>query len=285
MAELPTIADITAESFQRDVIERSKEMPVLVDFWATWCGPCRTLGPTLVKLATELAGRLALAKVDVDRNLELAEAFRIQSVPAVMLIKDGRMVDGFVGALGEAQIRTFLEPHLKPAPADHLADAQRLEAEGLTGEAIRLLRQHLREKPDDAKARVYLAQLLIGENRADEARKVFEKVAGEARESDEARAVQAQLALGEHKADVDALRRQVEESPDDLDARLRYGKALVAERRYEEGLEQLLEAARRDVHFDGDSPRKALLEVFQALGPEDPRTLEYQRRLSMLLCV
>ncbi|HVS08424.1 MAG TPA: tetratricopeptide repeat protein [Planctomycetota bacterium] len=285
MAELPTIVDVTAESFQREVIDRSREMPVLVDFWATWCGPCRTLGPTLVKLATELAGRFALAKVDVDRNIELAEVFHIQSVPAVMLIQGGKMVDGFVGALAEPQIRKFLEPHLKPAPADRLADARKLEEEGRADEAIRILRQHLREKPDDAKARVYLAQLLIGENRADEARKVFEKVAGEALESDEARAVQAQLALGEHKADVDALRREVEETPDDLTARLRYGKALVAARRYDEGLEQLLEAARRDVHHDGDAPRKALLEVFQALGPEDPRTLEYQRRLSILLCV
>ena len=279
------ILDVDVRSFQREVVERSRTTPVLLDLWATWCGPCKSLGPTLEKLAREMKGRFVLAKVDVDANPEIADALQVQSVPTVMLLKDGRMLDGFTGALPEAQIRKFLEHHLGAPALDPLAQAQQLEAEGKRAEAAEVLRVHLQSKPGEQAARVTLARLLIAEGRAEEARKVFEKVAGEALETAEAKAVTAQLAAALKPAESARLAAAVEQAPEDAAARLALGRALVAEQRYDEGLEQLLSAARLDLHLDGDAPRKALIEVFNLLGQSDPRVLEYQRRLMMLLCV
>src|SRR5688500_3037775 len=142
--------EITAANFEREVLLRSRELPVLVDFWATWCAPCRTLGPILDKLARELSGRFVLAKVDIDKSPELAEVFRIQSVPTVLLLVDGRPVDGFLGAQPEAAVRKFLEPHLAAAPVAVLEQVAALTAEGRREDAVGVLRGHLRTKPDDA---------------------------------------------------------------------------------------------------------------------------------------
>jgi putative thioredoxin len=282
----PAIIDVDSTSIQTEVLERSRSVPVLVDFWATWCAPCKTLGPLLEKLAKELAGRFVLARVDIDRAPELAEAFRIQSVPSVVLVRDGQPVDGFVGALGEKELREFLAPHLgqAPAAANAVEDARALAEAGKAAEGIDLLRAHLREASDDAPARVVLAELLIGEERAGEARKVVERLTDEQAATPEARAVLARLDLLEGAGDLELLERAVADAPDDVGALVAYGQALVAAGRNEPGLEQLFEAALLDLHHDEDAPRKALLAVFQALGPTDPLTLEYQQRLSVLLC-
>ncbi len=282
----PAIIDVDAATIQTEVLERSRSVPVLIDFWATWCQPCKTLGPLLEKLATEHAGRFVLAKVDVDRAPELAEAFRIQSVPSVVLVRDGRPVDGFVGALGEQELGEFLAPHLGEAPAgaDPVADARALADEGRATEGIDLLRAHLREAAEDVGVRVALAELLLDEGRAGEARKVVTRLSEEQRTSPEASAVLARLELREQAGDLVELQAAVERDPADPGARIALGRALIAAGRNEEGLEHLFEAALLDLHHDEDAPRKALLSVFQALGPEDPLTLEYQQRLSVLLC-
>jgi putative thioredoxin len=284
------VIDVGVENFQREVVDRSRQVPVLIDFWATWCGPCKTLGPILEKVARELGGKLVLAKIDVDKNPEIADLFQIQSVPTVMLLVDARPVDGFMGAQPEPQVRKFLERHLGVAAPDPLKEAEELEQEGRRGEAADVLRAHLQREPGDAKARVMHARLLVAEGRVEEARKVFAKVEGEALETPEAAAVRAQLDAaggdGEVRAgEVEALERAVAERPDDIAARIALGKRLVAAGRHERGLEELLEAAKADIRFDGDAPRKALIEVFNLLGQSDPLVLDYQRRLSMLLCV
>jgi putative thioredoxin len=279
------VVDVTVENFQREVVDRSRQIPVLIDFWATWCGPCKTLGPILEKIARDLSGSLVLAKIDVDKNPEVADLFQIQSVPTVMLLKDARPVDGFMGALPEPQVRKFLEKHLGAAAPDPLKQAEKLEQEGKRGEAADVLRAHLQQKPDDSKARVMHARLLVAEGRVEEARKVFAKVAGEALESAEAKAVRAQLEGAGKSAQVADLERAVAEAPHDIAARIALGKGLVAAGQHERGLEVLLEAAKADVHFDGDAPRKALIDVFNLLGQSDPLVLEFQRRLSMLLCI
>ncbi len=284
------VIDVGVENFQREVVDRSRQVPVLIDFWATWCAPCKTLGPVLEKIARELGGKLVLAKIDVDKNPEIADLFQIQSVPTVMLLVDARPVDGFAGAQPEPQVRKFLERHLGVAAPDPLKDAEKLEQEGRRGEAADVLRAHLQRKPDDAKARVMHARLLVAEGRVEEARKVFAKVEGDALDTPEAAAVRAQLDAagrdGEVRAgEVEALERAVAERPDDIAARIALGKGLVAAGRHERGLEELLEAAKADVRFDGDAPRKALIEVFNLLGQSDPLVLDYQRRLSMLLCI
>jgi putative thioredoxin len=275
--------EITAANFEREVLLRSRELPVLVDFWATWCAPCRTLGPTLDKLARELSGRFVLAKVDIDKSPELAEVFRIQSVPTVLLLVDGRPVDGFLGVQPEAAVRKFLEPHLKAAPQAALEQATALAAEGRREDAVTLLRGHLRSKPDDAPARIALAQLLLELGKAEDARLVSEKLKPEDLESDAGRALTARMQLAKSAGDLAELEGKVQAAPQDIGARVAYGKALLAAGRREDGLEQLYQAAQQDLHHDGDAPRKALIEAFTALGWEEPLTLEYQRRLSMLL--
>ncbi len=277
------VVDVTTEGFQ-DLVLRSEEVPVLVDFWATWCQPCRTLGPMLEKLAAELAGRFVLAKVDIDREPALADAFRIQSVPTVVLLAGGKVVDGFLGVQPEARIRELLEPHLK-APAAAAADtARERAAAGDVDGAIQALRDHLRAHPGAAAERLALCEILIDADRADEAELVFARLDDEQRATDAARALQARLDLRAHAGDLGDLAQAVEAAPEDVAARLAYGRALVAANRHDEGLEHLYEAALLDLDHDDGAPRKALLEAFQALGPEDPRTLEYQQKLSILLC-
>jgi len=275
--------DVTAANFEREVLLRSRELPVLVDFWATWCAPCRTLGPVLEKLARELSGRFVLAKVDIDASPELAEVFRIQSVPTVMLLVDGRPVDGFMGAQPEAAVRRFLEPHLAAAPQPVLEQLAQLEEAGRREEAVALLRGHLRSHPEDGAARVQLVRLLLDLGRSEDARLVYEKLSSEDLATDAGQAVSARMQLARGAGDVAQLAAKVQADPGDIATRIAYGKALVAAGQSEQGLEQLLQAARQDLHHDGDAPRKALIEAFTALGWEDPLTLEYQRHLSMLL--
>ncbi|MCB9913528.1 MAG: thioredoxin [Planctomycetes bacterium] len=287
MDTAPTPVTVTLDNFETEVLQRSTEVPVLLDFWATWCGPCKALGPTLEQLERELAGRFVLAKCDVDENPELAQAFRIQSVPTVVLLVEGRPVDAFAGALPAAQIRAFLEPHLGAAPGgpeDLLAEALELEQAGDLEAAQASLEELLADAPEEAAPRVALARVLLARGEEPAARKVFERLAEAERGRDDAKALQARFDLMASAGDLDAKQAAAEAAPDDLAKRLEYGRALVAAGRVEDGLEELFTAAKRDLAYDGGAPRKALLEVFQALGPQDPRTLEYQQRLSVLLC-
>jgi putative thioredoxin len=279
------VIDVDVTNFQTDVVERSRKTPVLLDLWATWCGPCKTLGPILEKLAREMKGRFVLAKVDIDRNPEIADALQVQSVPTVMLLKDGRIADGFTGALPEAQIRKFLDVHLGAPAPDAFAQAQTLEAQGKRAEAAAALQKHLQAKPEHGEARLMLARLLVAEGRAEEARKVFAKLSGELAQSPEALALAAQFEAAQKPSESARFAQDVERAPKDVAARIALGKTLVAEQRYDDGLEQLLTAAKLDLKFEDGAPRKALIEVFNLLGQSDPRVLEYQRRLSMLLCV
>ena len=279
------VLEVDATSFQREVVDRSREVPVLIDFWATWCAPCGTLSPILEKLAREMDGAFVLAKVDVERSPELADVFRIQSVPAVILIRDGRPLDAFVGARSEEEVRDFLARHLGPAPGgDPVSAARELEAQGQRAEAIELLREVSRQGAPEPSVRIAMADMLIADDRAAEARKVFARLSEEKQASEEAAGVRAKLELAEEAGDVDELRAALEASPEDLAARIRLGRALMAAGRHEEGLEELWAAAKRDLRFDDGAPRKALEEAFQILGEEHTLTVEFRGLLSLLLC-
>jgi putative thioredoxin len=279
----PAIIDLTIANFEREALVRSRELPVLIDFWATWCGPCKTLTPVLEKLAREFGGRVVLAKVDIDKNPELSEAFRIQSVPTVVLLVGGRPVDAFMGVQPEKTVRAFLEPHLPPPASSVIEKVAALEAEGRYDDAIAILRAHLGKQPADGAARIALGRALLAKGDSAGAKKAASELTPADLATEAGSALQAQLAFQANAGDLDALAAKVAADPKDIGAHLAYGKALVAAGRREEGLEELWKAARGDLHHDGDAPRKALIEVFGLLGFDDPLTLEYQRRLSMLL--
>jgi putative thioredoxin len=275
------IIDVTAASFAQDVIERSKTVPVLVDLWATWCGPCKTLGPVLEKLAREWAGKFVLAKVDIDANPEVADVFNVQSVPTVMLLKGGKIVDGFVGAQAEDKIREVLARHVEP-PVDPLEQALEAEKRGDTAAALATLSKLAAGK--HSMARAHLARLLLASGDEERGRAAYDALSSQEKELDPARAAQALIALRNERQDLGPLEAAVKRDPEDVAARLAYGKALLAEGRNEAGLEEIYQAAKRDVRFGDGAPRKALLAAFEVLGATNPLTLEYRRRLSILLC-
>lgn len=286
MTESQWIQDVSSATFSADVVERSRQVPVVVDFWATWCGPCKTLGPMLEKLAVEYDGRFVLAKTDIDQNPDLAQVFQIQSVPTVLALKGGKVVDGFMGALPDPELRAFLDklapPITKPGEVELELARERAEA-GEHEEAVQGLRALLQEHPDLEEARLAVCASLIELGRTAEAKKVFEKLSEEARAQPEGRALEARLQLVEGAGDVEALQREHDADPSDLAKRIELGKTLAATGRPEEGLEHLLECATADLHFGDDAARKAMLEVFEALGDEHPLTLEFRRRLQVVL--
>jgi len=283
MAQPATVLDVTTATFEGEVVERSRRTPVLVDFWAKWCGPCRTLSPVLEKLAAEAQGAWVLAKVDIDLSPDLADAFGIQSVPTVVLLKGGKVVEAFLGAQPEKKIRELLAKHVTP-PRDPIAEALDLERAGKPAEAIALLRERAREERDDWKARAQLARLLALSGAAGEAELLLDALPADERESEPARAVRTILSAQSHAGDVERLRRAVADAPADVGARLALGRALLAARSFEQALPELFEAARRDVGFQGGETKKALFDAFTTLGEEHPLTIEYRRKLSVLLC-
>jgi putative thioredoxin len=285
MSDSPWIVDVGVENFQQAVVDRSHEVPVVIDFWAPWCGPCKTLGPLLERFASEKAGAFVLAKVDTDKNPELAQAFQIQGIPTVVAISKGRPVDGFTGALPPGELKAFLDKLAPGGGPSALEHARALEEGGDRSEAIEVLRAHLRESTDDQEARIELARMLLDDDKPVDARKLFDRVPEEARGTDAARAVQARLDLLEGAGDLAALEAAVAADPDDLAAKIGLGRALCAASRHEEGLEHLLDVVKRDRTIDDDAARKAMLEVFEALGPEDPITDEFRQRLQMVLLV
>lgn len=272
--------DVTDETFESAIVERSFEVPVVVDFWAPWCGPCRTLGPVLERLATEHAGELLLAKVNVDENPAVSGAFGIQGIPAVKVIRDGKLVDEFTGALPEPEVRAFLARFL-PTPADRLVE----QAGGAAGPegAEELYRQALEIDVNHPKARLELARIVLARDRATGLAEL-ERVLPGTPERQEADRIAASIRMDEEGGGSEAeLVARVEADPGDLRARLDLGKALAANRRYEPALEHFLEVVRRDRHYDDEAARRAMLDVFEILGAGDPLTERFRGELAQVL--
>ena len=284
----PWIIDAEVSNFERDVIQRSQELPVLVDFWATWCGPCKKLTPELEKRAREGEGRFLLAKVDLDQNPELAQAFRVEKVPTVLALSGGRLVDGFQGALGDKELDDFLD---KVAPAGQAVATEavsqareRIEGGDLDG-AIQLLQAHLQGSPNDAQARVYLVECLLSAGSPEEARQAFDELSDNEKEAESGRSLAAQLSFAETAGDLQELKDAVARDPEDAAARMALGRAFVGSQDYEQGLGNLLEAVRLGNLKEGsaarDEARGVMLEVFEILGLEDPLANDYRFKLSL----
>ncbi|MDP3421038.1 MAG: co-chaperone YbbN, partial [Thiobacillus sp.] len=263
------------------VLDESKHRPVVVDFWAPWCGPCKSLKPILEKLAVEYGGRFLLAKINSDDNQELAARYDVRGIPSVKAFVNGEMVDAFSGALPEGEVRVFLD-RLIPSPAEELrAQAADLRAAGDLSAALQALAEASKIDPNHVGVRLDAAELMMDLGEADEARRLIASVPDDA----DPRVAQLKARLqfmGVAGEDVAALTAQVAANENDLAARLKLANLLVAAGQHEAGMDQLLEIIRRDRGFEDDIGRKTLLSVFDLLGGGE-LVSRYRRQLSSLL--
>lgn len=273
------VKDVDDAAFQSEVVERSKQVPVVVDFWAAWCGPCKVLGPLLERLAAESEGGFELAKVDVDSNQALAGRFGVQGIPTVVGFKNGLPVSQFTGALPEHNVRQWLR-EVVPSEADLLAAAAGdLLDDGDAEAAERDYRQALMIDPHHTDAAIGLASLLIDLERNEEALALLTSI----QPTQEVERLQAAARMGTVDTDaIPQLRERLASEPDNVAVRIELGRALAADQQFEASLDLLLEA----VALGGetrDAARQGMLDVFEVIGPEHELTVAYRRRLANAL--
>jgi len=273
--------DVGLADFQQHVLEESRQRPVVVDFWAPWCGPCKSLKPILEKLAAEYGGKFLLAKINSDDNQELAARYAVRGIPSVKAFIDGEPVDEFSGALPEGEVRAFLD-RLIPSPADELrAQAAELRLAGDTSAALQRLADASRLAPAHVGIRLDAAEIMLDLGEADEASRLLASVPDDA----DPRAPQLKARLqfvGTADADEAELSARVAADENDLEARLKLANLHVAAGRFEPGMVQLLEIVRRDRGFEDDISRKTLLSVFTLLGSGE-LVSRYRRLLASAL--
>ena len=282
--ETPYIFNATSADFDQSVIQNSHVKPVLVDFWADWCAPCKVLMPLLEKITAEYRGELLLAKVNCDVEQDIVARFGIRSLPTVVLFKDGQPVDGFAEARPESEIRAMLEPHVQlppPAAADPLVVAQGLFAEGRFSEAEALLQALLTEDNSNAAALILYARCLAERGELGEAQTVLDAV-----KSDEHKAAlagaKAQLTFLKQAAslpDVADLKSRLAQNAEDDEAAYQLAVQQLSRQQYEAALNGLLKLFKRNRGYEGGLPHKTLLQVFDLLGNEHPLVLDYRRKL------
>ncbi|MDT3375836.1 thioredoxin [Labrys portucalensis] len=284
------IKDTTTQTFMADVIQESMKQPVLVDFWAEWCGPCKQLGPILEKAVLAAKGKVKLVKMDIDKHPQIAGQLGVQSIPAVFAFSKGQPVDGFMGAIPESQIKEFITriagPGGDPDTEALLAEAEALLNEGDGAAAAQLFAQIFEQDAENLKAIAGLARCALAAGELDQAKATL-SLTPKGKENDPLIAsARAALELAEQASDVgdlQGLARQVEADPKDYQAKFDYALALAAANRREEAVDQLLDIARRDRKWNEDGARKQLVQFFEAWGPMDENTIYGRRRLSSIL--
>jgi putative thioredoxin len=287
------MVEIGQVAFEREVIEASRDVPVLVDFWAPWCGPCRALGPMLERLERDYAGRFRLVKINSDQNPELAAQFKVRSIPYVVAFVERQPVDAFVGALPESQLREFIE-RLLPNPSEiERRKAQRLADSGQLAEAVAALRAAIALDPNSAPAQLDLAEILlerlaapVDEERISEAARALAAVDARLQGDPRWKALNTRLASLKGVAsgpDEQQLRTRVQGSPGDLQARLDLARWHIARREFEPALAHLIEVVERDRSFAQDAGRRTMLSVFELAAQQPQLVSAYRKRLAAVL--
>ena len=292
------IKDVTEETFMTDVVDASMEVPVIVDFWATWCGPCKTLGPMLEAAVTKAKGAVRMAKIDVDRNQRLAQALAqqglpLQSIPTVVAFVKGRPVDLFQGAVPQSEIDAFIKRAIDQSGGDAsnglddaIAAAEEMLAEGAASDAAQTFAAILQEDPQNAAAYGGLVRAHIALDDLDQAEAILNGAPAEISKAPEIEAAHAQLELKKQAAGagpVGELTARVEANPDDLEARFDLAKALHAQGRVQEAVDTLLDLFQRDREWNDGAARQQLFTIFEALKPNDPIVLNGRRKLSSMI--
>lgn len=279
------VFDVTEADFEQQVLQRSREKPVVVDFWAPWCGPCRMLGPVLERLIAERQGSILLAKVNVDEAQSLAMEFRIESIPAVKAFHDGRVVFEFVGLLSEPQLREFLD-RVTPSETDKLAHQAAELEKTQPAEAEKLYRQVLESKRDHEGALIGLARLLLSKGQTAEVPDLLDRVNPGSEQSEQVEGLRATMSLADLSrefGDEAKLRREAEADPNHAEACFQLGCVLASKGRHAEALEQLIQAGQLDRALARSKVKEAMVKIFHIIGVRSELADEYRDRLTRIL--
>jgi putative thioredoxin len=293
----PHIKDSGLATFAADVLDQSRNVPVIVDFWAPWCGPCKTLGPQLEAAVKAANGAVKMVKVNIDENPEIAQQLRIQSIPTVYAFRNGQPVDGFMGAIPESQVKAFVaalagggEPHGHGGP-EHTAEVLSVAAEAMAAGDIAMAAQAyghvLQDEPGHPEAVAGLARAYLKSGDLERAKATLQMVRPGGEQDEAIRAVEAELKLktapAPESGKLAELRARLGADPKDHQARYDLAMALEAAGDRDGAIAELLELVRRDRKWNEEAARKQLVTLFEAMGPADPRTMEARRKLSSLL--
>lgn len=278
--------DVSEQDFLVEVIEKSKTVPVVVDFWAPWCGPCQTLKPVLEKLAEEYQGKFFLAKINADENQALSAQFGVRGIPSVKAVYNGKIINEFSGALPEPAVREFLEQIIPNESETQRQEAMAIYDSGDIQTAMALLNKAIAQDENNFNAKVNLATLLFENNEPQAAKDVIEKLPANVQLEESVRELLTKIELSERTSelpDKQTLLQQIQQDDTNLQARLDLANHYIGEQAYDEAFELLFDVLKKDRHFGDDAARKTMLSVFTLLGPQDPRVRSARKTLASLL--